>query len=179
MKAEIMEYKIGCVVKHPNQKLDWGIGVVLKDDDGISVQVSFASAGVKTLSLQHIQPIIIENPSKHAAKAKEIIAKNRVYIGESFLNIYQDIKSKYPNHLIIIECGFYFEVLAQDAEMLSKKYNWKIFERQVGVSTTGFPVYARKIWGNLKDEKIPFVVVSQLPKKGQLGIQRSISEIFL
>ena len=64
-----MQYKIGCVVKHPNQKLDWGIGVVLKDDDGISVQVSFASVGVKTLSLQHIQPIIIENPSEHAAKA--------------------------------------------------------------------------------------------------------------
>ena len=174
-----MEYKIGCVVKHPNQNLDWGMGVVLKDDDGMSVQVCFASVGVKTLSLQHIKPIIIDNPSEHAAKAKEIIAKNRVYIAESIFDIFQDIKSKYQNHLIIIQCGFYFEVLEQDAEMLSRRYGWKIYERQAGVSITGFPVTAKKIWEDLRIENIPFVVVSQLPKKGQLGIQRSISEVFL
>ena len=174
-----MEYKIGCVVKHPNQNLDWGMGVVLKDDDGMSVQVCFASVGVKTLSLQHIKPIIIDNPSEHAAKVKEIIAKNRVYIGDSFLDIFQDIKSKYPNHLIIIENGCYFEVLEQDAEMLSKRYDWKIYERQSGVSTTGFPVVTKKIWKDLRVEKIPFVLVCQLPKNERLGIQRTISEVFL
>ena len=174
-----MEYKIGCVVKHPNQNLDWGMGVVLKDDDGMSVQVCFASVGVKTLSLQHIKPIIIDNPSEHVAKAKEIIAKNRVYIGDSFLDIFQDIKSKHPNHLIIIENGCYFEVLEQDAEILSKRYDWKIYERQAGVSTTGFPVAAKKIWEDLRVGKIPFVAVCQLPKNERLGIQRSISEVFL
>ena len=175
-----MEYKIGCLVKHPNQNLDWGMGVVLKDDDGMSVQVCFASVGVKTLSLQHIKPIIIDNPSEHAAKAKEIIAKNRVYIGESFFDIYHDIKQKYPNHLLIIENGIYFESLEQDAKILSKKFEWKIYERQVDVSMIGFPSYFKKhVWEYLRSQNIPFVFVSQLPKNERLGIQRSISEIFL
>ncbi len=173
-----MEYKIGCVVKHPNQNLDWGMGVVLKDDDGMSVQVCFSSVGVKTLSLHHIKPIIIENPSEHAAKAKEVIAKNRVYIGDSFLDIFHDIKSKYPHHLIIIENGRFFDALEQDAEMLSEKYGWKIYERQTGVAI-GFPVDAQKIWEDLRNQKIPYIVVSQLPQEGQGKIHRSISQIFL
>ena len=177
-RVEKMEYKIGCVVKHPNQNLDWGVGVVLNDDDGTSVQVCFSTVGVKTLSLQHVKPIIIENPSEHVAKAKEIIAKNRVYIGDSFLDIFHDIKSKYPHHLIIIENGRFFDALEQDAEVLSEKYGWKIYERQTGVAI-GFPVDARKIWEDLRNQKIPYIVVSQLPKNERLGLQRSISEVFL
>jgi len=112
-------------------------------------------------------------------EAKEIIEKNRVYIGDSFFDIFQDIKSKYPNHLVIIENGRFFEAFEKDAEVLSKKYGWKVYERQIGVSMTGFPVEAHKIWGDLRSEKIPFILVSQLPKKDQGKIHRSISDIFL
>ncbi len=172
-----MQYKIGSIVKHPNKSLDWGLGVVLKEIDGVSVQVCFAVAGVKTLSLQHITPILIEDPENHAMEASKIIAKNRVYIGDSFLDIFHDIKSKYPHHLLIIENGRFFDALEQDAEVLSEKYGWKIYERQTGVAI-GFPVDAQKIWEDLRNQKIPYIVVSQLPQEGQGKIHRSISEVF-
>ena len=50
-----MGYKKGNIVEHPNA--DWGQGVVLEDSDGIIVKISFEKVGVKTISLQYVQPL--------------------------------------------------------------------------------------------------------------------------
>ena len=174
-----MEYKKGSIVKHPNNDLAWGHGVVMKDSDEITIQICFAKVGLKTLSLQHIKPILVDKTIEAETEALEIIAKNRIYVDEPFVDIFQDIKSKYPNHLVIIRNGCYFEVFEHDAEKLSKMYGWKIYERQIGFPMTGFPEDTQKIWKDLRALKIPFIVVSQLPKEVMGKIQRSISEVFL
>jgi hypothetical protein len=179
MLAKSVEYKKGSIVKHPNHNLGWGNGIVVKDSDGISVEIRFSSVGLKTLSLHHVKPIHVDKTIEAKAKSFETIGKNRIYVNESFADIFQEIKSKYPNHLVIIKNGYYYEVLERDAEKLSKMYGWKIYERQVGLITTGFPEGAIKIWDDLKGLNIPFIVVSQLPNEVNGKIQRSISEIFL
>lgn len=172
-----MKYKKGNMVKHPN--VDWGNGIVLKDSDGITVKISFEKVGTKTISLQYIQPIQIDAATFTYIEKKRISEKSQIYSNEPFIDIFQDIKCKYPEHLIIIENGCYFEVFEQDAEYFSYLYDWKIYERQAGIPMTGFPEAAKKVWENLKRNKKPYVVVSQLPKSNHGKIERKISEIYL
>lgn len=49
-----MEYKKGDRVKHP-KKEEWGIGEVRADSKGAFVTVTFANAGEKKLSLEHVR----------------------------------------------------------------------------------------------------------------------------
>ena len=167
---------MGNIVEHP--KADWGRGIVLEDSDGSTVKIGFEKVGVKTISLQYVQPIVVDTATVSDTEVKRIAEKGRVYVDEPFVDIFQDIKSKYPEHLVIIENGYYFEVFEQDAEYFSNMYGWKIYERQIDVPMTGFPDGAEKVWIELKNSHKPYVVVSQLsnPKRG--NIQRTISEIF-
>jgi len=171
-----MGYKKGNIVEHPNA--DWGQGVVLEDSDGIIVKISFEKVGVKTISLQYVQPVVVDTDIVSDIEVRRITDANRVYVGEFFIDIFQDIKSKYPEHLVIIQNGCYFEVFEQDAEYFSEMYGWKIYERQIDVPMTGFPEDAKKVWEDLKNNNQPYVVVSQLPQKRLGKIERSISAIF-
>jgi hypothetical protein len=176
VEERIVDYKKGNVVKHP--KADWGRGIVLEDSDGSTVKIGFEKAGVKTISLQYVQPVVVDTASVPDSEVKRIAEKSRVYIDEPFVDIIQDIKSKYPEHLVIIENGCYFEVLEQDAEYFSNMYDWKIYERQTDVPMTGFPENAKNVWIDLKNLHKPYVVVSQLPNPKRGKIQRTISEVF-
>ncbi len=172
-----MGYKKGNVVEHP--RAEWGRGIVLEDSDGSTVKIGFEKVGVKTIALQYVQPAIVDAAIVSDTKVKRIAEKNRIYVDEPFVDIFQDIKSKYPEHLVIIENGCYFEVLEQDAEYFSNMYGWKIYERQIDVPMTGFPEDAKKVWVDLKNLGKPYLVVSQLPNPKQDKIQRAISEIFM
>jgi len=175
-RRHTMEYKKGNVVEHP--KADWGRGIVLEDSDGSTVKIGFEKAGVKTIALQYVQPIVVDTATVSDIEVQRIAEKSRIYVDEPFVDIFQDIKSKYPEHLVIIENGCYFEVFEKDAEYFSNMYGWKIYERQIGVSMTGFPEDAKKVWNDLKNLNKPYVVVSQLPNQKRGKIQRTISEIF-
>ena len=171
-----MKLEEGKVVKHP--KADWGYGVVLEDSDGKTVEVGFEKVGVKTLSLKHIELLVVDSTEVSKTQAEKMAAKFFIYSGEFFIDIFNDVKTKYPEHLVIIENGCYYEVLEQDAEYFSDKYEWKIYERQVGIPMTGFPVEFKWIWKKLKECDRPYVIVSQLPTQKGDEIQRSISEVF-
>jgi len=171
-----MEYKKGNVVEHP--KADWGRGIVLEDSNGATVKIGFEKVGVKELSLQYVQPNIVDTGTVSDTEVKRIAEKNRIYVDEPFVDIFQDIKSKYPEHLVIIENGCYFEVFEQDAEYFSNMYGWKIYERQIDVPMTGFPEDAKKVWVDLKNLRKPYVLVTQLPNPKRGKIQRTISEVF-
>lgn len=125
----------------------------------------------------HNTPDLSHRPKCEHGETQRIAEKNHIYIAEPFVNIFQDVKSKYPEHLVIIQNGCYFEVLEQDAEYFSNLYGWKIYERQVDVPMTGFPEASNKVWQDLKRDKKPYIVVSQLPNTQRGKIKRSISEI--
>ena len=161
------------LIRHP--KVDWGIGVVLFSSDGKTVTALFEKVGKKVLSLKHIFPILVQEPIDFNVNKVNLI--HRTYTSTYFNDIYYDIKSEYPNHLIFIENGCYYEILNEDAKELSLLYDWKIYERQKGIVMTGFPITNKYVWDDLNRDGIPYIIVSQLPQSSQ-NISRKITKIF-
>ena len=100
---------------------------------------------------------------------------NRIFERTPFIEIYRELKISNPQFLIIIQNGCYYEVLNEDAELLNRLYGWKIYERSPGVQTTGFPINAQKIWEDLRQQNLSYLVVGQLPRTSTV-ISRSITE---
>ena len=171
-----MKYLKGSVVKHP--KADWGKGLVLEDTSGPTIKIRFKKVGLKTLSLQHIEPILLDDQKVSEVEVVRLAQMGRVYIDETFKDIYDDIKSRYPSHIVVIQNGYYFEVLENDAEYFSRKYGWKLYERQAGVTITGFPDQVQKAWRDLRETNTPYILVSQLDKLEGGKVVRTITEIF-
>jgi len=152
----------------------WGKKLLRKDE--IDILPEFYSQ--KLPSKKHAQPILADSESVPNIAVKRIAEKSRVYVDEPFVDIFHDLKSRYPDHLIIIENGYYFEVFEQDAYFLSEEYGWKIIEQQIGVPKAGFPTNSRKVWDDLKQMQQPYIIVSQLPNPSGDKIQRTVGEIF-
>ena len=100
----------------------------------------------------------------------------KVFLYEKFIDIHNYIKALYPDHLVFIQNGYYFEILNEDAEYCNQLYGWTIYERQANIPMTGFTDNIRKIWSDLRKFEKPYVLVSQL-EKGD-NPKRGITEIF-
>ncbi len=172
------EYKKGMLVKHP--KLDtWGGGVVLEDSNGATVSVSFENSGIKVLSLEYVRPVILNEALISDIEVKRLSEQNRVYFNEPFIDIYYDLKSKYPDHLIIIENGCYFDILEDDALYFQKHYQYKIYEHAIDVKGAGFPEnIAPNVFNKLRESKKSFVVVSQISSINNDKVERKVSEVY-
>jgi hypothetical protein len=73
-----VEYKKGYLVKHPKID-DWGVGVVLEDSNGKTVEVSFKNAGKKSLSLQYVEPEILSKEPLLDVEIRQFLQKDRIY----------------------------------------------------------------------------------------------------
>ena len=176
--------KKGTIIKHPSS--DWGKGVVIENISNDIIKVSFQKVGLKTLSLKYITPIIIEDqPLATEDELDRIVGKERIkkriYFDERFVDIFNDIKSKYPKHLVFIQNGIYFEVLFEDAEKCSKEFKWKLYEKTLNVPQTGIADFnslelKHEIWKKLRKLQWPFVVVCQL-ETGEKP-HRKISKVY-
>lgn len=169
-------FKKGDFIEHP--KREWGYGLVTEDQQGNQLKVNFPSVGLKTISLEHITVKRAECTFEIKNDLVDSIIKNRIYIDEPFSEIYQDLKTKFSNHLIIIENGIYYEVLFKDAELMSGLYGWKVYERSQGKPITGFKDDMTYIFRDLRNKNISYVLVSQVTHKSKDKIERKVSEIF-
>ena len=171
-------YKKGQLVKHP-KKPEWGIGVVLKDSSGELLNVSFENVGIKVLSLEYIELEIVESTPISDVDFKLRVEKNRIYVDEPFIDIYEDLKSKYPNHLVIIEKGMWYRMLEKDALFFQKEFKYRIVEHAIDVKGAGFPTWLLPSWlKKLRKLEISYLVVSQLPNPNKEKWQRKVTEIF-
>jgi hypothetical protein len=174
------KYKKGYLVKHPKLN-EWGSGVVLEDDNGETVSISFKNIGTKLLSLKYIEPEILSKDPLSNVKLKTFLQKDRIYFDEPFIDIYYDLKSTYPNHLILIEKGYYYRVLEDDALFFHKEFNFKTVSHAIDVMGAGFPIWGlNNVLRKLKHKNRSYIVVSQLPSKNPSvdKWERKVTEIF-
>ena len=169
------KYKKGSFIRHPTA--DWGIGHVVQDSNSESVVAVFEVGGYRTISLSHVTPLVVNYDDEIGRNKLDDQIKLRLYFAERFEDIYDDIKKKIPDHLVIIENGTYFEVINDDAEKCRKIYGWRVYSRVNGQSLTGFPIGSKNIFYDLESKKIPYVLVSQLSHKTK-NIERQVSRIF-
>jgi len=98
-------------------------------------------------------------------------------VNGTFKEIIQTIKSDRPNHLVIIQNGYFYEVLDEDATFFVDRFSYNTFDWR-GATKTGFPIHSEKVFSDLREMKKPFVVVSQLPKGGHQKVRRAISDVY-
>jgi MutS domain I len=170
-----MKFLKDSFIKHP--KVDWGVGRVIKDTSSESVTAIFEKVGLKTILLSAITPIVVNYESEVGRNKFNDLIKLRLYFDESFEDIYNDIKSKAPNHLVIIENGTYYEVINEDAEKCRQIYGWKVYSRAKNQPLTGFPVERKSVFLDLQDKQISYVLVSQVSHKTK-NIERQVDRIF-
>lgn len=171
----IQKYKKDSFIKHPTAK--WGIGRVVEDSNKDSVSAVFELGGLRTISLKVIKPLVVDHDNEVGRNKLDDLIKLRVYFDESFEEIYNDIKSKVPKHLVIIENGKYFEVINDDAELCRKIYGWKVYSRVNHQSLTGFPLANKTVFYDLESKRISYVLVSQLTHNVK-NIERQVDRIF-
>ena len=92
----------------------------------------------------------------------------------SFSDIYLEAKKKYPKHIVFIQNGYYLETLYEDAVLISKTLDYKLFERSKGVPHSGF----KGDIDSLKELGLPFAFVEQLPGGSPGNIKRFISQVY-
>jgi len=170
-----MKFLKDSFIKHP--KVDWGVGRVIKDASSESVTAIFEKVGLKTILLSVVTPIVVNYESEVGRNKFNDLIKLRLYFDESFEDIYNDIKSKAPNHLVIIENGTYYEVINEDAEKCRQIYGWKVYSRAKNQPLTGFPVERKSVFFDLQDKQISYVLVSQVSHKTK-NIERQVDRIF-
>jgi MutS domain I len=171
----VIKYTKDTFVKHPTA--DWGIGRVVADSSKESVSAVFEKVGYKTIKLSLIEPLIVNYESEIGRNKFNDFIKLRIYFSETFEDIYNDLKSKAPEHLVIIENGTYFEVINDDAEKCRTLYGWKVYSRAKNQALTGFPVAYKSVFYDLEGKKISYILVSQISHKTK-NIERQVDRIY-
>jgi len=170
-----MKFSKDTFIKHP--KVDWGVGRVISDSTSEFVSAIFEKVGLKTILLSHVTPLVVNYETEVGRNKFNDTLKLRMYFDESFEDIYKDIKSKAPSHLVIIENGTYYEVINDDAEKCKEIYGWKVYSRAKNQPLTGFPIGNKNVFYDLESRKISYVLVSQLSHNTK-NIERQVDRVF-
>ena len=123
---------------------------------------------------------VISNALHHSKSNKLIKNNDRKdwdIVSGSFTKISKDIKAKYPDHLVIIQNGCFYEVIDEDVDFFHNRFSFNTFQRFSNL-VTGFPIFSETVLCELKDMKKCFVLVSQLSERKNSKVQRAISEVF-
>ena len=128
------------------------------------IRASFVSGGSPGLKQQRLK--------NYPEKAKEVgIIKS----------IKDDLKNNHSFDLVIIQVGFYFNIIEEDAIFFQKEYQFEIHDGGGSRSyeVAGFPKGAIGKWVNkLKNQNISFCVVQQQEEKISGYTVREVTDEF-
>lgn len=74
------------------------------------------------------------------------------------VDIYKCYKEKYPKYIIMIKCGYFYEIYGEEAFIMNKVFGYKIKEVS-GSDRVGFPVNSyNKVTNRLNRIKINYLI---------------------
>ena len=84
------------------------------------------------------------------------------------LKQYEELKKKDPNKIYIFRVGIFYNILNEDARLVSKEIGLKITDLSPGIIKCGFPVATLEKYTNLlKEHDIKFEVISNQTSSNQ------------
>ena len=86
------------------------------------------------------------------------------------INMFREFKSKYPTHIIFIQCGRFYEVFGEDANECHRLFGWKTIKK-CGVDWTGTPTWSPNFKDKLKSLNRAYIIVDQIIEDGYLKRQ--------
>lgn len=112
-------------VKHPG-KPDWGIGEVLEDASGTAVRVFFVGAGEKTLSLAHVNLLVVAG-----VDAVHPVLENLRRVGSGATIRYESLPRVIDRFLELYPQGFYGQ------KYLEEERDYKVKAHQLATAALG------------------------------------------
>lgn len=91
-----------------------------------------------------------------------------------FTDQWRHFKEQCPGHLLLIQCGCYYNALFDDAELCKTELNWKTYYWGETL-TTGIPVSTNNLAKVFSKKKIPFAVIQEVKVDGRV-VAREITE---
>lgn len=91
-----------------------------------------------------------------------------------FTDQWRHFKEQCPGHLLLIQCGCYYNVLLEDAELCKTELNWKTYYWGETL-TSGIPVSTNNLARVFSKKKIPFAVIQEVKVDGHV-VGREITE---
>jgi hypothetical protein len=90
---------------------------------------------------------------------------------KSLLDQWIDLKEDFPRHIVLIQCGVFYETYQEDAEFLSEILNIKTFLRGP-CNVAGFPINAiEKYQKNIEELGYAVVVVAEIAWDGRTKVR--------
>lgn len=91
--------------------------------------------------------------------------------GDPLLKIVEEVKSRLREHIVFVQCGFFWEVLADDAIVCSEIFGWRLGDGPSGVYMTGVPTNAFRFKQQLEDLGYSYVLVGQVASGGRAVVE--------
>jgi len=149
--------------------IDYGTGEVVEFSDTVKSSLKVIAATFECRErCQQISNISESEQSK---------TKDWDLVRGTFKEIIRTIKNDRPNHLVIIQNGYFYEALDEDATFFVDRFSYNTFDWR-GTTKTGFPIHSENVFSDLREMKQPFVLVSQLPKDEGQKVRRAISDVY-
>lgn len=74
------------------------------------------------------------------------------------IDVYSYYKEKYPKYIIMIKCGYFYEVYGEEAYIMNKLFGYKI-KSVSGMDRVGFPINSySKVVNRLTRSKINYLI---------------------
>ena len=75
-------------------------------------------------------------------------------------DVYKEYKKKYGKYIVMIKCGYFYEIYGDDAYIMSKIFGYKV-KCVGGMDRVGFPINSyNKVINRLNRIKINYLVVN-------------------
>jgi hypothetical protein len=90
---------------------------------------------------------------------------------KSLLDQWADLKEDFPRHIVLIQCGIFYETYQEDAEFLSEISKIKTYLRGP-CNVTGFPIQSiEKFKKNIEDLGYAVVIVTEIAWNGKTKVR--------
>ena len=81
------------------------------------------------------------------------------------VDIYKFYKEKYPKYIIMIKCGYFYEIYGEGANIMNRVFGYKIKEVS-GCNRVGFPINSyNKVINRLNKLKINYLIYNDKKAK--------------
>lgn len=169
-------YEAAAILEPLSLGCDPSTGEVLHPDSVLAQADVREALSVAVLALK--KSTYTKRPPAHPITDDDPL-RRRFFNGDRPIDIVKDLKLDYPDHIVFVQNGFFWEVYEDDADVCSRVFGWKIASHGTGHNFTGVPTNAYKFKERLEDEGLSYVMVAQTEYPSTTGyVERAPAELF-
>lgn len=151
--------------------LDVALVSVLKTDavkDALTLAITSLNKRPRKSSRLPNRPV----PAGHSLSTRH-------YFGDKPIDIARELKSEYPDHVVFVQNGYFWETYDGDAKTCSEIFGWKVADHGHGAEFTGVPANAFRFKEKLEALGMSYILVGQSEYPSSVpDVERQVVELY-